>query len=288
MKTTRCFMAVAFILLFTACSNENDFENAYTPEEGEIQLVMIHPNQTRATDTSFEANDSIGVYVTVSDTQLQLAGNEVNNELFTYNGTNWTSARKVYWNNGRHNVYAYYPYCRTINDTENYSFAVSTDQSTYRGYTRSDFLWAAVADVEGGNEPVAMQFAHKMSSAVVTLEKGENYEGDIPEDAEVYILSTVNKALIDLSTGDVCKDYYAATASIRCRKMSRTTYQAIVVPQSLTSRRPLVEIVAGNVSYLVEGKISYQQGMRHNIVVTLDKNPEKIEIEIGGSVDGWN
>jgi hypothetical protein len=60
------------------------------------------------------------------------------------------------------------------------------------------------------------------------------------------------------------------------------------VPQSLTSRRPLVEIISGNVSYLVEGKISYQQGVRHNIVVTLDKNPEKIEIEIGGSVGGWN
>ena len=288
MKTKRCFLAVAIGLLFAACSNDNDFENIYTPEDGEIQLMMVHPNQTRATETSFEESDSIGVYVTESDADLQLAGNEVNNELFTYNGTNWTSLRKVYWNSGRHNVYAYYPYTRTVNDTENYSFTVSTDQSTYTSYTRSDFLWAAATDVEGSNEAVAMKFAHKMSNVIVTLEKGENFEGNIPEDTEVYILSTVNKALIDLSTGDACKDHYAATASIRCRKTSNTTYQAIIVPQSLTSRRPLVEIISGNVSYLVEGKISYVQGMRHNIVVTLDKNPEKIEIEIGGSVNGWN
>ncbi|MBQ8694564.1 MAG: fimbrillin family protein [Bacteroidaceae bacterium] len=288
MKTTRFFMAIAAVMLLIACNNENDFENVYVPDDGEIQLVMLHPGQTRATETSFEENDSIGVYVTESDAELQLAGNEVNNELFTYNGTSWTSQRKVYWNSGLHNVYAYYPYSRGINDTENHSFTVSTDQSTHEGYTGSDFLWASVAGVEGGNEPVAVQFAHKMSNVVVKLEKGENYDGDIPDDVEVYILGTVNKALIDLSTGDACKDHYAATASIRCNKIDNSTYQAIVVPQSITSRRPLVEIISGNVSYLVEGKISYQQGKRHNIVVTLDKNPEKIEIEIGGSLGGWN
>ena len=133
-----------------------------------------------------------------------------------------------------------------------------------------------------------MQFAHKMSNVIVTLEKGDNFDGDFPEDTEVYILSTVNKALIDLSTGDACKDHYAATASMRCLKTSNNTFQAIVVPQNLTSRRPLVEVITGNISYLVEGKISFKQGMRHNITVTLDKNPEKIEIEIGGSIGGWN
>lgn len=281
-------MAVAIAMLFTACSNDEDFAKAYVPDEGEIQLMMLHPGQTRATETNFEEKDSIGVYVTVADAPLQLAGNEVNNELFTYNGTSWSSLRKVYWNKGTHNVYAYYPYAKSVNDTKDYSFTVSTDQSIYENYTNSDFLWATATGVEGSNEPVHMQFAHKMSNVIVTLEKGDNFDGDFPEDTEVYILSTVNKALIDLSTGDACKDHYAATASMRCLKTSNNTFQAIVVPQNLTSRRPLVEVITGNISYLVEGKISFKQGMRHNITVTLDKNPEKIEIEIGGSIGGWN
>lgn len=282
-------MAAAMTIALAACNNEMEMEGtAYVPDEGEIQLMMMHPHQTRVTETNFEASDSIGVYVTANDVALQLAGNEVNNELFTYNGTSWTSKRKVYWNTGKHNVYAFYPYSKKVNDVVDYNFSVQTDQSTDWGYMHSDFLFASVLDVAASNNPIAMQFAHKLSNVIVNLEKGENYEGVIPADAEVYLLSTVPQAVIDLSTGDAGKDNYGAEAAIRCRQVSNTQYQAIVVPQSLTSRRPLVEVVIGEVSYLMEGKISYRPGMRHTISVTLDQNPEQIKIEIGGSIEGWN
>lgn len=289
MKAMKYFMAAAMAIVFAACDNENEISNeVYTPDEGEIQLVMVHPHQTRVTETSFESSDSISVYVTANDAALQLAGNEVNNELFTYNGTSWTSKRKVYWNTGKHNVYAFYPYSKKVNDVVDYSFCVQTDQSTDWGYTHSDFLFASALDVTASANPVAMQFAHKMSNVIVNLEKGENFEGVIPANAEVYLLSTVPQAVIDLSTGDAAKDNFCAEAAIRCRQVSNTQYQAIVVPQSLTSRRPLVEVVIGDVSYLMEGKISYRPGMRHTISVTLDRNPEQIKIEIGGSIEGWN
>ena len=132
-----------------------------------------------------------------------------------------------------------------------------------------------------------MTFAHKMSNVVVKLLKGENYTGEIPSTTEVYIHGTVTKASIDLSTGDVAKDDYAGTGTIRCRQLSATEYTAIVVPQNITSRRPLVEVVVDNVSYLMEGKISYKPGYRHTITVSLDKNPEKIKIEVGGEIAGW-
>ena len=289
MKTTRYFMAAVMAIALAACNNEMGMEGtAYVPDEGEIQLMMVHPHQTRVTETSFETSDSIGVYVTANDVALQLAGNEVNNELFTYNGTSWTSKRKVYWNTGKHNVYAFYPYSKTVNDVVDYSFSVQTDQSTEWGYMHSDFLFASALDVTASANPVAMQFAHKMSNVIVNLEKGENFEGVIPANAEVYLLSTVPQAVIDLTTGDAAKDNYGSVEAIRCRQLSNTQYQGIVVPQSLTSRRPLVEVIIGDVSYLMEGKISYRPGMRHTISVTLDQNPEQIKIEIGGSIEGWN
>ncbi len=289
MKTKKYLMASAMVIALGACNDEIGMEGTpYVPDEGEIQLLMMHPHQTRVTETSFENSDSIGVYVTASDAVLQLAGNEVNNELFTYNGISWTSKRKVYWNTGKHNVYAFYPYSKKVNDVVDYSFSVQTDQSTDWGYTHSDFLFASALDVNASASPVAMQFAHKMSNVIVNLEKGENFEGVIPANAEVYLLSTVPQAVIDLTTGDAAKDPYGAEATIRCRQLSNTQYQGIVVPQSLTSRRPLVEVVIGDVSYLMEGKISYRPGMRHTISVTLDQNPEQIKIEIGGSIEGWN
>lgn len=293
MKTIR-FTQMAMLMAamtFTACQNSDvDEVVGETPEQNEIVLDMIHPHGvvTRATETAFEESDQIGVYVTAADAALQLGGNEVNNERFTFNGTAWTSSRKVYWNAGTHNVYAYYPYSEVVNDVEDYSFSVQEDQSTARNYTLSDFLWASATGVTASATAVPMQFAHKLSCVIVKLEKGDNFEGDIPNDAEVYIYSTVTKASVNLSTGDVAKDNYAGTSTIRCFQKSASEFTACVVPQSITSRRPLVEVIVSGVSYLMEGKISLRPGYRHTITVTLDKNPEKIKIEIGGEIEGWN
>lgn len=287
MKTTKIFLAAIAALAMTSCNN--DEEQVFTPVEGEIQLQFIHPSgQTRATDTSFENTDEIGVYVTAIDSKLQLGGNEVNNEKFVFNGTSWTSPRKVYWNEGNHNVYAYYPYTRTVNDVEDFQFSVQTDQSTVEGYTKSDFLWASVSDIAASNSAVKMQFAHKLSCVNVILEKGESYQGEIPTNTEVYLYSTVPSALVSLSTGDACKDSYGSMASIRCFQESATKYKAIVVPQNLLTRRPLVEVVIGNVSYLMEGTISYKPGMRHTLTITLEQNPEQIKINVGGEIQNWN
>lgn len=278
-------LATTVATFFSACSNE-EILNIHA---GEIQLNMLYPGQeSRATETAFENSDPIGVYVTANNALFQLGGNEVNNELFTYNGSSWTSQRKVYWNEGTHNVYAYYPYSKNVNEIENYQFSVLEDQSTPQNYTHSDFMWASASGVKASNDPVAMQFSHKMSNVVVNLVKGETFEGEIPSTAEVYLYSTTTAALVDLSTGDVAKDSYAGEGTIKCRKLNDTKFTAIVVPQSITSRRPLVEVIVDNVSYLMEGKISYRQGYRHTITVTLDKNPEQIKIDIGGKVEDWN
>lgn len=274
-------------LLMTACSNDETEQQQYIPDKGEIQLLFVHPHQTRATETAFENTDELGVYVTKSNEELQIGGNVVNNEKFIYNGTSWTSARKVYWDEGLHNVYAYYPYAKSVNDVKDYSFELQADQSTAEGFTKSDFLWAGKTNVAASASAIQMQFAHKMSSIKVILQKGENYTGDIPAETEVFIHSTVTKAVIDLSTGDAAKDDYAGTGSIKALQKSATEYAAIVVPQNITTRRPLVEVLCNGVSYLMEGKISLKPGMRHTITVTLDKNPEQTKIEIGGEIQNW-
>lgn len=286
MNTTKLFMAAMTVLAITACSN--DEEQMLTSNEGEIQLDLIHPaSQTRVTDTQFEYDDKVGVYVTAADSKLQIGGNEVNNEKFVYNGTSWTSPRTVYWNKGNHNVYAYYPYSEVVSDIEDYKFSVQTDQSTNEGYAKSDFLWANVSNVAATSSAVTMQFAHKLSCVNVVLEPGDSYEDDIPSSTEVYLYSTVPTALISLASGDAAKDSYSSVETIRCYQISPKQYKAIVVPQSLNSLRPIVEVIIDNVSYLMEGKISYKPGMRHTLTVTLESDPEKIKINIGGEIAGW-
>ena len=176
-------------MTFSACQdNSMDETDGKLPDQKEIVLDILHPSAlTRATETAFESNDQVGVYVTAAGTPLQLGGNEVNNALFAYDGKAWKASQKVYWNDGQHNVYAYYPYSAQVDDVDNYSFSVMEDQSTATAFTQSDFLWASAEGVAASASPVKMQFAHKMSCVVVKLEKGDNFEGSIPGDAEVYI-----------------------------------------------------------------------------------------------------
>lgn len=287
MLSKKLFLTVAVAAMCAACGKD-ETPTQYIPDENEIVLNILHPNQTRVSETNFDVDDKIGVYVTHVDAELLLAGNEVTNYPFIYNGSVWTSQRSVYWNEGRHNIYAYYPYSSKINDIGDYEFSVQIDQSTPEAYAASDFLWASVADVEATGEPVKMQFAHILSRVVVKLVKGETFEGDLPNNMDVYIYSTVPNAVIDLSSGGVAKKAQEKIQTIKCKQMSNDTYSAIVVPQKLSSRTPLVEIVADGVSYMMEGKISYNPGYSHTLTVTLSKSPENIKIDIGGEIVDWN
>lgn len=286
MKSYLSVLLIGAAALLNSCNNSESLEYGDI-NSNEIKFICQYDEESRATDTNFESKDQIGVYMTAKDAQLQLGGNELNNELFSYNGTAWASSRKVYWNDGEHNVYAYYPYSSTINDTEDYTFDLPTDQSTSAGYTSADFLWASTSGVKASASPVTLKFAHKMSKAIIKIEKSGDYEGEIPTDCKVSILSTATTASIDLSSGGVSKSADSYTSTIVAKKISNTEFHAIVVPQNIESRRPLIEVETQGVSYLMEGKLSFKQGFAHTIIVTLSKNPVQTKIEIGGSIGGW-
>lgn len=281
-------MAAAITLLATGCSNDNEIVD---PKGQIVELELIYPG-TRVTDTNFEAQDEIGVYMVAEGTDLQIGGNELNNELFSFNGSTWTSERDVYWNEGTHNIYAYYPYAKSVSDTDNYPFTIATDQSAevdgMTGYEASDFLWASAEGVAASANPVQLQFSHCMSKVKVNLVKSEDYTGDIPSNCEVYIHNMVPTALVDLQTGSVEASPYAGVESVKCRKLSNTEFTACIVPQRIASRRPLVEVVTDNISYMLEGTISLKQGFQSTITVTLTQSPEQVAIEIGGGMEGWD
>ncbi|MDE6633009.1 MAG: fimbrillin family protein [Muribaculaceae bacterium] len=286
MKKYNSLLLFGAAALLSGCSNENTPEA--TTSSNEVSFICQYADQTRVTDTKFEAKDEIGIYMTAKDAPLQIGGNELNNEKFSYSGSAWTAARKVYWDKGEHDVYAYYPYTAKVNDTEDYIFDLPLDQSTSAGFSSADFVWATAKGVTASASPVTLKFSHRMSKAVIKLEKSDDYEGDIPSDCKVSVLSTATTASVDLSSGGVSKATDSASATIVAKKISNNEYQAIVVPQNIESRRPLIEVETQGVSYLMEGKLSFKQGYSHTIVVTLSKNPSQTKIEIGGSIGGWN
>ena len=69
----------------------------------------------------------------------------------------------------------------------------------------------------------------------------------------------------------------------------RDTFAAIVVPQNIERRTPLVEITMEGIAYLLNYSMSFRPGYQHTITVTLNSSPEqeKIEIQIDGEVTDW-
>lgn len=262
-------------------------------DDGQMNFVASYPG-TKATASAFEAGDVIGIYVSEYDGEtplpLQLSGNYANNAASTFDGSTWTTAPPVYWKEGKFDVYAYYPYMKPVSVDE-CPFSVALDQSTAEtaealsGYEASDFLWAKNEGIQQ-SATVPLVFSHRMSRLVVNLIMGDEYTGDIPSDAKVYIHNTVADAFIDLSSGNVTLNQYEQAKTITAKKLSDSCYTAIIVPQRLENRRPLVEIVSGDVSYLIESTFVFKAGVQHTLNITLNNNPEQVKIEIGGEIEG--
>lgn len=278
----------------TSCSNEtipsvDDESNGML-----MRFQMSHPGaKTRATATDFERGDKSGVYVTQSDKPLQLGGNVVNNEPLTYNGTEWLAANELYWDEGTYNVYATYPYISGVSSIEDQPFCVSLNQNTEKtstslgGYEASDLLYASKKNVEASAAPVSLTYSHLMSKLTIRLVKGEDFEGEMPENATVYVHNTVTEATIDLQAGVATRNTKGSRQTIIAHNDGDYIYSTIIVPQRIDNRMPLIEVVMNNMSYLYESKFQFKPGMEHLVNLIIPNNPDNIQIEISGNVKDW-
>lgn len=285
---------ILLILGLPSCNDELNYpETVNTNEKVTMAFTFTHPSESRATETSFEQGDAVGLFVSEADRWLEPSGNTLNNECLAFSTSGWTSGRKLYWDKGKYNAYAYFPRLDNISSVTDLPFAVSTDQregsgKEIDGYEASDFLYASSLGIEASPNPVNLQFRHILSKLTVRLIKGEDYEGEIPENATVYIHNTVTDATIDLAAGVVTKNMRAKGKTIIARKAGSTSYTAIIVPQRLENRVPLVEVVMNGVSFLYESKFLFKPGIHHIVNLVVDKNPEQVKIEIGGEITNWN
>ena len=268
-----------------SCSEEVETTSRYKDVQSTpMTFAVNYPGQSRATATSFESNDKIGLYVVESNAPLEIGRNLVNNEALTYDGSKWEAARTLYWDEGTYNAYAYYPYIQGVSSTTDQPFSVALDQSTPKtatapgGYEASDLLFATSKDIQASNSPISLNFKHIMSKLKIRLVKGEDFEGDMPTTAQVTIHNTVPTATIDLQAG---------VATRYAHQESDYIYSAIIVPQRIENRMPLIEVVMKGVSYLFESKFQFKPGTEHLVNFIISDNPDQVKIEIGGEIQNW-
>lgn len=281
------------ILGVVACSEEHETAPSQDAKSTPMSFVVTHPGQTRATATAFERDDRIGLYVADVNAPLELGGNLVNNEALTFDGNKWAASRTLFWDKGSFNAYAYYPYIKGISSITDQPFSVSTDQSTAKtatalgGYEASDLLFATSKNIMASVSPIRLTFKHIMSKLKIRLIKGEDFEGDMPTTATVYIHNTVPTATVDLQAGVATRYVKGTRQTITAHHDGDTSYSAIIVPQRIDNRQPLIEVVMKGVSYLFESKFQFKPGTEHLVNLIISDNPDKVKIDIGGEIQDW-
>ncbi len=288
------------IMGMSSCGNDQNQEETTYPDAKSTPMTfnISHPGQgatskSRATATDFEQNDKIGLYVASSDAALEIGGNLVNNEALTYDSNNWTAKRTLYWDEGTYNAYAYYPYIEGVSSIEDQPFSVSLDQSTKKtdtalgGYEASDLLFATSKGITASASPINLTFKHIMSKLTIRLVKGEDFEGEMPTTADVYIHNTVPTATIDLQAGVATRYVKGTRQTITANQEDDFVYSAIIVPQRVENRMPLIEVIMKGVSYLFESKFQFKPGTEHLVNLVISDNPDQVKIDIGGEIQNW-
>lgn len=281
------YILFALILASFSCQKENVEITASNDNVMEFELGIA----TKATATSFETGDKVALYAVeypeeASTPELNITGNLINGEQLEYDGTTWKCERTLYWNESPCDFYAIYPYMELVSINEHH-FEVALDQN--QDFS-SDILWAKAQNVKQTDGPVRLEFEHLMSRCVVKLTKGDKFEGEIPDDVVTLIYNTNTSGVLDFEKGSVRLDPQGLRKTITMRKLSNTQFEAIVLPQNIERRTPLIEVTMGGIAYLLEYSLSFKAGYSHTINLILNTSPdqEKIEISIDPELGEMN
>jgi len=244
---------------------------------------------TKATGEGFVSGDALGLYAvnmlsdnTVAGT-LEDSGNQVDNAKYVFDGTKWTARSASYYKdvNTHVDLYAYYPYQKSITSTSSFNFEVQQDQSKLGengqlgGYEASDFLWCKVADVTPSESKVKVRLAHIMAGVQVNLIAGSGFDEEEFESMgkSVLAVNTTRKATVDFSTGTVTPVGAAQNTGIVMAVQADDSFRAVLVPQTLAAGTKLFSITIDGMAYgfSVGSNVAYTAGKLTSFDITVNK-----------------
>lgn len=250
----------------------------------EVQKIPINIGLgpiSKATDTSYENGDVVGVWVVNSGSTLSNSGNHADNVAFTYNGSSWKSAMQLYWKDETTSAsfYAYYPRVESVANVKAVPFSVRTNQSTLAGYKASALIWGNKLNVAPTPNTIDIVTYHRMSNLQVFVLPGEGYteESMKADGISVTINNLKVNASLNLETGEVTA---TGTASDITPYLNGDHYQALVPPQSLQDQT-LVSLTVGDYSFTLKETITLKSNTQHKVTLTVNKMSEGINIGIG-------
>lgn len=252
-------------MLATACSEEDDLRQGIAGEG----ITFTSSVMSRATDTSFEAEDAIGVSMY---TESGFVGNATNVQYTTKNGTAFTSTNPMTWGAAGSaetvDFKGVYPYKANAVADGKYSFTLATGEGA--SLSNNDVMYSSMTDVTVGAKNVELTFKHKLVKVVMQV-----YGQDRTPltGAKVKINNQQTSGTLDLADGTVTSTGDAnATLDFASNLEVKGEYQTIVMPSDPTQGR-VITITYNNVDYPCPVDMyAFDSGSKMIFSVTL--NPE--------------
>lgn len=284
MKKTLLF-GFALGLILSGCNKDEDLNNAGTNGVSFTSYMI----GSRATDTAWEPNDEIGVY-------MQNAGSEgyanvnvkyANSEADCNKFTSTSPITYPEGGTGTVNFMAVYPYNGDIADG-NYTFTLADGD-----LSKNDIMYASAPSIASGVTNVNLTFQHKLSKIILQLKDEQN---NAVTGATVSIDNQCVNGALNVADGTVSVAGDATyTSELTFAEGENGHYEVIVIPDDGREGRSIViTTTEGNTYRCPIGSIAFGNSQKYTFPVSLQASASSggetiINLEMGSlKIDDWD
>lgn len=230
MKMKSLLGIVLSLSILQSCQNDetNIIQNEVNNKGITFSSIIDDAQNSRAYDTSWEANDVIGVFMLANSDKNVL---DTNIPYVTSKGDGYFVSQNspIYYPEGKITVdfIAYYPYSEAISDHTNYPI----DLSNQTAQSAIDLMTAVnLTNRELGSTQGNLQFKHLLAKLVLNL---KSTSGSSLKGIKASISGLKVKGTANLSDGSITPSGEVTTFSLFINEEA-TQAEAILLPQALT------------------------------------------------------
>lgn len=284
MKKTLLF-GFALGLILSGCNKDEDLNNAGTNGVSFTSYMI----GSRATDTAWEPNDEIGVYMQNAGTEgyanvnVKYANSEADNNKFI-------SASPITYSGGGTGTVSFmavYPYNGNITDG-NYTFTLADGD-----LSENDIMYASAPSIASGVTNVNLTFQHKLSKIILQLKDEQN---NAVTGATVSIDNQCVSGALNVADGTVSVAGDATyTSVLTFAEGENGQYEVIVIPdEGREGRSIVITTTEGNTYRCPVGSIAFGNSQKYTFPVSLQAPASSggetiINLEMGSlNIDDWN
>lgn len=284
MKKTLLF-GFALGMILSGCNKDEDLNNAGTNGVSFTSYMI----GSRATDTAWEPNDEIGVY-------MQNAGSEgyanvnvkyANSESDCNKFTSTSPITYPEGGTGTVSFMAVYPYNGDIADG-NYMFTLADGD-----LSKNDIMYASAPSIDSGVTNVDLTFQHKLSKIILQLKDEQN---KAVTGATVSIDNQCVSGALNVADGTVSVAGDATyTSVLTFAEGENGQYEVIVIPdEGREGRSIVITTTEGNTYRCPVGSIAFGNSQKYTFPVSLQAPASSggetiINLEmVSLNIDNWD